>query len=144
MNKVILTGNLTRDPELSTVSSGISVCKFGIAVQRKFKKPDGDYEVDFFNVTAWRSTAEFCNTYLKKGSKIGIVGTIQTRTYEQDGVKKYATDIIADEVEFLTSKSDSGNTGSAGGNYGNKEQKPQRVKASVEKMQPMEDDDLPF
>ncbi|MEG1806273.1 MAG: hypothetical protein RR327_07775 [Clostridia bacterium] len=59
-------------------------------------------------------------------------------------MKKYATDIIADEVEFLTSKSDSGNTGSAGGNYGNKEQKPQRVKASVEKMQPMEDDDLPF
>lgn len=141
MNKVILTGNLTRDPEISTTSSGISMCKFGLAVQRKFKNTNGEYDVDFFNITTWRATADFCHSYLKKGSKIGLVGTIQTRTYEQDGVKKYSTDIIADEVEFLTPKGDGGN---AGGNFNDGAQKSQRVKASIDKMVPMEDDDLPF
>ena len=105
MNKVILIGNLTRDPELTTTNNGISLCRFGLAVQRRFSSNDGERDVDFFNIVVWRGPAENCYKYLKKGSKVGISGSIQTRSYEgNDGVKKYATDIVAEEVEFLTSK----------------------------------------
>lgn len=102
MNKVFLTGNLTRDPDHRQTPSGVSVCNFGVAVQRRFANADGTREADFFNVTAWRNTADFCANYLTKGIKVAIVGYIQTRTYEQDGVKRNATDIIADEVEILS------------------------------------------
>lgn len=105
MNKVMLIGNLTRDPELTTTNNGISLCRFGLAVQRRFSSNDGEREVDFFNIVVWRGPAENCYKYLKKGSKIGIIGSIQTRSYEgNDGTKRYATDIVAEEVEFLTSK----------------------------------------
>ena len=105
MNKVLLIGNLTRDPELVTTNNGISLCKFGLAVQRRFASNDGEKDVDFFNIVVWRGPAENCYKYLKKGSKVGISGSIQTRSYESnDGTKKYAFDIIAEEVEFLTSK----------------------------------------
>ena len=103
MNKVILISNLTRDPELSQTSGGIAYCKMSVAVDRKYSK-DGENTADFFNVTVWRGLAKNCHKYLKKGSKVAIVGYLQTRTYEQDGVKKYATDIVADEVEFLNTK----------------------------------------
>ncbi|MBO5925183.1 MAG: single-stranded DNA-binding protein [Clostridia bacterium] len=102
MNKVFLTGNLSRDPEHRQTASGVSMCTFGIAVQRRFANADGTREADFFNVTAWRNTADFCANNLTKGKKVAIVGYIQTRSYEQDGVKRYATDIIADEVEILS------------------------------------------
>ncbi|MEG1519931.1 MAG: single-stranded DNA-binding protein, partial [Clostridia bacterium] len=80
MNKVILIGNLTRDVELNVTTSGLSVAKFSIAVSRKFKNADGDYDVDFINIVAWRDLAERCEKYLHKGNKVGVVGSMQTRT----------------------------------------------------------------
>ncbi|MBO5910206.1 MAG: single-stranded DNA-binding protein [Clostridia bacterium] len=107
MNKVFLIGNLTRDPELSTTNSGISVCRISIAVSRRFANADGSRETDFFNVVAWRAIAENCAKYLKKGSKIAVMGSIQNRSYEgTDGTKRYTTDITAEEIEFLSTKGD--------------------------------------
>ena len=126
MNKVMLIGNLTREPELSTIPNGTAVCKFSIAVNRRFQDAEGNRQTDFFNIVAWRALGENCGKYLKKGNKVGVVGQIQTRTYEQDGQKKYFTEIIADEVEFLTPK------GGAGGDF------------AGEEMQPVTDDNLPF
>lgn len=105
MNKVILIGNLTRDPELSETPSGISVCKFSIAVSRDHANADGNKETDFFNITVWRGRAENCGKYLKKGNKVAIVGSLQNRSYEdKDGVKRNVTEVVASEVEFLTPK----------------------------------------
>ena len=105
MNKVILVGNLTRDPELSETPSGIAVCRFSIAVSRDYANAEGNRETDFFNITVWRGRAEVCGKYLKKGNKVAIVGSIQTRSYEdKDGIKRNVTDIIASEVEFLSPK----------------------------------------
>ncbi len=105
MNKTILIGNLTRDPELSETPSGAAVCKFSIAVSRDYADADGNRETDFFNITVWRGRAENCGKYLKKGNKVAIVGKLQNRSYEdKDGIKRTVTDIIADEVEFLTPK----------------------------------------
>ena len=107
MNKVYLIGNLTRDPELSTTSSGVAYCRFAIAVSRRFATADGNRATDFFNIIVWRGQAENCAKYLHKGSKVAICGSIQNSTYEKtDGTKGYSTDIVAEEVEFLTSKND--------------------------------------
>lgn len=103
MNKVILVGNLTRDPELSETPSGIAVCRFSIAVSRDYANAEGNRETDFFNITVWRSRAENCGKYLKKGNKVAIVGSLQNRSYDdKDGNKRYVTDVVANEVEFLT------------------------------------------
>ena len=105
MNKVILVGNLTRDPELTETPSGVAVCRFSIAVSRDYANSEGNRETDFFNITVWRGRAEVCGKYLKKGNKVAIVGSIQTRSYEdKDGIKRTVTDIVANEVEFLTPK----------------------------------------
>ncbi len=109
MNKVILVGNLTRDPELTETPSGVSVCRFSIAVSRDYANSEGTRETDFFNITVWRGRAEVCGKYLKKGNKVAIVGSIQTRSYEdKDGIKRNVTDIVANEVEFLTPKGATG------------------------------------
>lgn len=101
MNKVFLIGNLTRDPELTTTTNGIQVCKYSIAVTRRFSQS----ETDFFNIVVWRAPAENCYKYLKKGSKVAIIGSIQNRNYEDaNGVRKYLTEIVAEEVQFLSSK----------------------------------------
>lgn len=135
MNKVFLTGNLTKDPELTTTANGISVCKFSVAVQRRFAKENGEKEVDFLNIVAWRGIADNCNKYLKKGSKVGIVGSIQTRSYEgNDGVKRFVTEIIADEVEFLTTKN----------NSEEKKTEPKQEPEQTHFFTPINDDDLPF
>ena len=106
MNKVILIGNLTRDPELTETPSGVAVCRFAIAVSRDYASADGNRETDFFNITVWRGRAEVCGKYLKKGSKVAVVGSLQTRSYEdKDGIKRNVIDVIASEVEFLTPKS---------------------------------------
>ncbi len=104
MNKVYLIGNLTRDPEMRSTSNGIAVCNFSIAVNRRFKNAQtGQQETDFFNIVAWRQLGELCGRYLTKGRKVAVFGSIQTRTYEaQDGSKRSAFDIVADEVEFLS------------------------------------------
>ena len=135
MNKVFLIGNLTRDPELSTTNSGISVCRISIAVSRRFASPDGSRETDFFNVVAWRAIAENCAKYLKKGSKCAVSGMLQNRSYDaNDGTKRTVTEIIADEVEFLSSKND----GSGEGGMGVGSSSP------VSDLQPIDDDTLPF
>ena len=103
MNKVFLIGNLTRDPEMRATSAGVSVCNFSIAVNRRFRNQNGQQETDFFNIVAWRQLGELCGKYLMKGRKVAVSGSIQTRTYEaQDGTRRNAFDIVADEVEFLT------------------------------------------
>jgi single-strand DNA-binding protein len=112
MNKAILIGNLTRDPETTTTSSGITKCNFTVAVQRRFANAQGVREADFIPVVCWRQTAELCSRYLSKGRKVAVEGSIQTRTYDaQDGTKRYVTEIVADSVEFLGSREDGGRQG---------------------------------
>lgn len=126
MNKVILIGNLTRDPELSTTNSGVSVCRFSIAVTRKFENSAGEKETDFFNIIAWRGLGETCGKFLKKGSKCGIVGSLQNRSYtDKDGGKHSVTEIIAEDVEFLSSAQTKSTT-------------------AQPDLTPVADDDLPF
>ena len=107
MNRVILIGNLAKDPEAHTTQSGISRSTFTIAVQRRFTNQQGQREADFLPVIAWRQTADFCNRYLTKGRKVCVEGSIQTRSYDaQDGSKRYVTEIIADSVEALGGRQD--------------------------------------
>ena len=104
MNKIFLIGNLTRDPELSETQSGIAVCRFAIAVNRR-RTSEGEPQTDFFNVTAWRGLAESVARYCKKGNKVAVTGSVQIRTYEgNDGVKRTSVDVVAEDVEFLTPK----------------------------------------
>lgn len=104
MNKIVIVGNLTKNPEARTTQNGISVTSFTVAVQRRYKK-DGEQQADFINCIAWRGTADFVAKYFQKGSKIGLSGSIQTRTYDDaNGVRKYVTEVLADDVEFVTSK----------------------------------------
>ena len=108
LNKVILTGRLTATPELKTTPGGASVTSFSIAVQRQFKSADGSYQTDFINIVAWRNTAEFVTRYFEKGQLIAIVGSIQTRQYEdKTGAKRTAFEVVADEAQFVESKKDS-------------------------------------
>lgn len=146
MNKVILIGNLTRDPELVTTSNGISLCKFGLAVQRRFSSSDGERDVDFFNIVVWRGPAENCYKYLKKGSKVGILGSIQTRSYEtNDGTKRFAFDIIAEEVEFLSSKSSSSDSQPSYSEPSQSSGSKSSGKSDViNTFTPIDDNDLPF
>ena len=105
MNKVFLIGNLTRDPELTETSGGVSVCHFAISVNRSYTSSDGDRQTDFFNVTAWRGLAENVSRFTKKGSKVAVSGSIQIRNYEDNqGVRRTAIDVIAQDVEFLTQR----------------------------------------
>ena len=137
MNKVLLIGNLTRDPEASTTTSGVSVCRLAIAVNRRFSSADGSREVDYFNVTAWRGLADNCSRYLKKGNKIAVSGSIQTRTYDkQDGTKGFAVDIVADDIEFLTPRGGEGGATIDGG--------APVATNPVANLQPIDDSDLPF
>lgn len=119
MNKVFLIGNLTKDPEMRSTQSGVSVCNFTIAVNRRFRNAQtGQQETDFLNVIAWRQLAELCGKYLAKGRKVAVTGSIQTRTYEaKDGSKRTAWDIVADEVEFLAPQNQQSSTQSAPGAY---------------------------
>ena len=105
MNKVILVGRLTKEPELRSTQSGKSVASFTVACDRKFKK-EGEQTADFINCVAWGSTAEFVSRYFSKGMRIALDGRIETRSWEQDGQKRYATEVIAEDVEFAQSKSE--------------------------------------
>lgn len=107
MNKAIIIGRLTKNPEIKITSSGTSVCSFTVAVDRQFKNQNGEKETDFIPVVVWRGLADTCGKYLDKGKMVAISGRIQTRSYDaKDGSKRYITEIVADEVEFLTPKSD--------------------------------------
>ena len=115
MNKVILVGRLTRDPEVRYTDGGLSIARFGIAVDRRFKK-EGQPAADFPGIVAFGKTAEFIEKYFNKGKKIGIVGRLQTGSYtNNDGVKIYTTDVVAEEVEFVESQNASESHSSGGG-----------------------------
>ena len=106
MNKVFLIGNLTRDPELTETSGGVSVCHFAIAVNRSYASSDGERQTDFFNVTAWRGLADTVARYTKKGSKVAVTGSVQIRNYEDNqGMRRTAVDVIAQDIEFLSPRS---------------------------------------
>ena len=111
-NKVILIGNMTADPELKQTTSGTSVCSFSIAVNRRFAKAEqGQQNVDFINIVTWRQQAEFVSKYFRKGSAICICGSLQTRTWtDNNGNKRYATEVVADEASFVERKSESART----------------------------------
>ncbi len=112
-NKVILIGNLTADPELKQTTSGVSVCRFSIAVQRRFgRNEQGQAPADFFNIVAWRQSAEFVSRYFKKGRAILVCGQIQNDNWtDGQGVKHYSTSIVADEVSFVDSNRDAAPAG---------------------------------
>lgn len=132
MNRVMMIGRLTKDPKTTTTQSGVKVSQFDIAVSRRFANADGERETDFFRVVAWRQTAELCEKYLSKGKRVGVIGALQTRSWEaDDGSKRVATEIIADEVEFLTPKSDG-------------DSEPSYAAKKTAQLTPIEDDDLPF
>ena len=139
MNKVFLIGNLTRDPENSETSSGVPVCRFAIAVNRNYTGSDGTRETDFFNITVWRQLAENCGKYLKKGSKVAVIGQLQNRSYEdKDGIRRTVTDIVASEIEFLTPK----NAGDAFDDEPAVVSRPARKERPV--LEEVDDDQLPF
>lgn len=137
MNKCALVGNLVRDPELTQTQSGISVCRFTIAVSRNFTNTNGERDADFINVVTWRGLAENCGKYLVKGKKVALSGQIQTRSYDdKNGEKRYVTEVVADDVEFI-----GGNSGEAS-EPKQAAQKPK--KKTVGELKPIEDDGLPF
>ena len=104
MNKVILIGRLTKDPEVKNTSSQVQFCNFTIAVDRRFKDANGQRQADFINCVAWRQTASFIGSYFRKGSKVAVVGSLQSRSYDdQSGQKRYVTEVVVDEVEFAES-----------------------------------------
>ena len=136
MQKWIGIGNLVKDPELQTTTSGLSVCKFTVAVQRRFKNENGESEADFINIVTWRNLAENCNKYLRKGNKVCVTGVIQTRTYDaQDGTKRYATEVIAEDVEFLSQKTE---------NDGKPKTESQEKQETMQKFEPISESNLPF
>ena len=106
MNRVFLSGNLTRDPEVRYSQNGMAFARMGIAINRRSKNKDAK-EVDFFNIVAFDKTAEFCGRYLTKGSRVLVEGYLQTSTYEKDGVKRTNVEIMVNNIEFASSKRDS-------------------------------------
>ena len=144
MNKAILIGNLTRDPETMTTSSGITKCSFTVACQRRFANAQGVREADFIPVVCWRQTAELCARYLSKGRKVAVEGTIQVRSYDaQDGTKRYVTEVVADNVEFRSSREDGGQR--AGGFSAPAAAAPApRQSAPAGDFMEVDDDELPF
>lgn len=114
MNKVVLMGRLTRDPEARATQSNTAVCSFSLAVNRRFKQ-EGQPDADFINVVAWAKTAEFVSKYFTKGQQVGVIGRIQTRNYDdKEGKKVFITEVVAEEVYFADSKKEPNVTTSAG------------------------------
>lgn len=141
MNKCIFVGNLTRDPEMGSTGSGVSYCRFAIAVNRTYSNANGEREADFINIVAWRSLADNCGKYLTKGSKVCVCGQLQTRTYEgQDGTKRYTTEIVAEDVEFI------GSRGAAQSEDAQSAPAPKTSNKKVSELKPIEtdEDDFPF
>ena len=125
MNKIILIGNLTRDPELTETAQGKKLCKFTIAVDRAFDKE----KTDFFSCSAWEQKAEVIQKYVKKGNKLGVTGRLEINETEKDGVKTRHHNIIVEEFEFLTPKSETDRTS---------------PEPSIADLTPLDDADLPF
>lgn len=134
LNKVILAGRLTSDVELKQTPSGVSVCSFTLAINRKYSKEGGQQQTDFIQCQAWRNTAEFIARYFKKGSALCISGSIQTRSWtDSNNQKRYATEVVADEAMFVDGKNDS--QGTEAPSFNNEAPNYEEMNA---------DDDLPF
>ncbi len=143
MNKAILIGNLTRDPEMRNGASGVPVCTFTLAVNRRFANKQGVREADFINIVTFRQTAELCARYLTKGRKVAVIGSIQTRSYDaQDGTKRHVTEVVADEVEFI------GGAGGFGGRADDTPPPPEPDdypgRSTAQPFADADDDELPF
>lgn len=138
INKVILGGRLTADPELKQTNSGKPVCSFTLAVNRRFSQNN---EADFITCVAWNKTAEFVSTYFKKGSSLCVVGAVQTRSWEQDGQKRYATEVQVDEALFVDGKNDAQATGTSADTQ---TYIPDAYKAPTGSFDPLAEDTLPF
>ena len=153
MNKVILVGRLARDPELRTTGGGQSVCRFSVAVDRRFKR-DGQPTADFINVVAFGKQAEIINQYLGKGRRIALEGRIQTGSYTaNDGSKRYTTDVVLDSFDFIDSRNEGGYQQGGGGSFqSNNNAAPDGGQNGGMSMDDMDsdfhlmadDDDLPF
>lgn len=149
LNKVVLCGRMTADPELKQTGSGIAVVSFTLAVNRRYQSRSADgsqaQQADFINVVAWRQTAEFISRYFRKGSALCITGSIQTRSWQdQQGQKRYATEVVADEAMFVDSKNEGG---AATGQYTDSYNAPSYSSspATAPKFEELKtDDDLPF
>lgn len=143
-NRVMLGGRLTADPENRQTETGVSMTRFSIAVNRRYSKDSSQQQVDFFNVVAWRATADFVSKFFKKGSSIFVVGTIQNRSWtDNEGNKRYATDIVAEEVNFVDSRGEN----PAAGQYTPDSYEPSfsTPAADAPKFEEIkDDDDLPF
>lgn len=164
LNRVVLVGRLTKDPDLRYTSSGIAVANFTVAVNRPFSNQQGDREADFINCVIWRKPAENLANYMSKGSLIGVDGRIQTRSFDgQDGKRVYITEVVADSVQFLESRNSKGSQSQGGGQGSgsyqseqnqnqhhapdnNNQSNQQPSGSSNDHMEPLDisDDDLPF
>ena len=142
LNKVVLIGRLTRDPELKYTPNSVAVCTFTLAVDRSFTNQQGEREADFLPICTWRGLAENCGKYLAKGRMVAVSGKIQTRNYDTpEGQKRYITEVIADEVQFLErSKQENQNSGSALA----AQSTDQGVMPGYHEVNEGEDDELPF
>ena len=142
LNKVILMGRFTRDPELRSTPQGISTCSFSLAVDRNFVRQGEERKADFINCVAWRQTAEFISKYFRKGSMVALEGSIQTRSWDdQDGKKRYATDVVVSQVYFAESKRDSQSAMGADDSFAGADD----FGSLPDPISPMgTDDDLPF
>ena len=143
MNKVILMGRLTRDPEVRyTSTNNTLVATFSLAVNRRFARQGEERQADFINVVAWDKTGEFCSKYFKKGQQVGVIGRIQTRNYDdKDGKKVYVTEVVAEETYFADSRRDG--EGGGANPFGGIDA-PFNATDSQSDFTPVTDDDLPF
>ena len=139
MNKVVLMGRLTKDPEVRyTQTNNTLVASFSLAVNRRFAKQGEERQADFINIVAWNKTGEFCSKYFKKGQQVGVIGRIQTRNWEDEqGQKHYVTEVIAEEAYFADSKKDSDSSSSFENTFGNEVSQNSEFQVSS-------DDELPF
>ena len=139
MNKITLIGNLTHDPEVRSTPSGVTICTFTIAVNRRFANQSGERQTDFFRINAWRQLGDTCARYLQKGRKVAVIGELQARTYEaSDGTTRMSLDVSADEVEFLTPKA----SDEAGSGYS--APRPSAPAQDLAGFTDINSDDLPF
>lgn len=116
LNKVILIGRLTKDPELKYTPSGVAVASFTLACDRTFTNKEGQKEADFIPIVVWRKQAENCANYLNKGRLVAIEGRIQVRTYDKEGQRRWVTEVVANSVQFLPDGKGNGNNSNNNGN----------------------------
>lgn len=145
LNKVILIGRLTKDPEVRYTNANTPVASFTLAVNRNFKNKDGNYDADFINIVAWRKLAELCSNSLHKGSLIAVTGRIQTNSFDgKDGIRRYTTDVLADEIAFLEKKNARSFDKDDNNNNALYEKQDNNYGIPVDGFNPIDDDDLPF